>query len=96
MKTNDRKRGIALAKSYLTKFADWDFPEWYYAIATDKNYDTVEQYIRAIKKMDNKTFYKELLEGILYNRKEFRKDWSTDKDTYYKLWAGNIYQEFQF
>ena len=94
LKPNDRKRGIPLARSYLEKFAWRDFPEGYRTIATDKNYETVEGYIRAVKKMTDRQFKKELVWSILYNRSEFRKEGKKDPDTYYRLGAWNIYTTF--
>jgi len=74
MKPNDKKRGIALAKSYLNKFASWDFPEGYRTVSTNKWYETVEGYIRALKRMNNKEFKEELNRNILFDRKEYRKE----------------------
>lgn len=96
LQKNDRKWGISLARSYLGKFAWWDFSEGYWTISTDRNYETIEGYIRAVKKMTDRQFKKELFWSILYNRSEFRKDRKKDPETYYTLWAWNIYTTFQF
>ena len=94
MKPNDRKRGIILTKAYYSKFAGWDFPEWYRNITNDKNYDTLEGYIRALKKMNDRDFMKEIVNNTLYNMKEFRKERKKDPAIYYSLGAGNIYTNF--
>ena len=96
LQPNERKWGTAMAKWYFSKFADWDFPEWYWTIATNRQYDTIEGYIRALKKMNDKDFKKELVDNILFDMSEYRKEWRKDKETYYSLGAWNVYCNFQF
>ncbi len=87
LQPNDRKRGIILTKAYYSKFARRDFPEGYRTITTNKSYETLQGYIRAIKKMNNKNFIKEITENTLYNIKEYRKEGKKDPETYYRLGA---------